>query len=313
MKITKDMKKALSALLAAALVVTGAPVQNAQAEEPTEASTDKLGDNEYKVVMTYCSGLTSGHVDWGEETGDQGWDCDSVVVDMDNLKESYELSYKAAKDAPYLGMGIIEVPKITDATQVAEFGGFFKLVPTAIKVNDTKYAIDYNVNSTCYKDGKAANGMRWNLVNEYNSYCTYDAEADKFVDIVNDEDHSTVSSSAGVSNSTTVNNVPDKINVTAGDTVSYVFTVENVETASEETDVTSESAVSSEPAVTDTPESLDPEAIKIEMEAYCSGSTSGETDWAEQCWNGNSITIDSTSPSSFNVSTNSSVSASYVV
>ena len=33
MKITKDMKKALSALLAAALVVTGAPVQNAQAEE----------------------------------------------------------------------------------------------------------------------------------------------------------------------------------------------------------------------------------------------------------------------------------------
>ena len=83
---------------------------------------------------------------------------------MDNLKDSYELSYMVVSDSKYLGM--VDVPKITDARQVAEFGGFFKLVPTAIKVNDTEYAIDYNVNSICYKDGHADKDMRWNFVNE---------------------------------------------------------------------------------------------------------------------------------------------------
>ncbi|MCR5587529.1 MAG: Ig-like domain-containing protein, partial [Lachnospiraceae bacterium] len=117
--------------------------------------------------------------------------------------------------------GMLDVPKITDARQVAEFGGFFKLVPTAIKVNDTEYAIDYNVNSTCYIDGDAANGMRWNLVNEYNNYCTYDAEADEFVDVLNDEGETTP-----------VNNVPDPINVKAGERVSYIFEV-HIETATE--------------------------------------------------------------------------------
>ena len=185
--------------------------------------------------MSYCSGTESGHTDWA----DQGWNADSVVVDMDNLKDSYELSYKATADSAYLGMGMLEVPKITDAKQVAEFGGFFKLVPTAVKVNDTEYAIDYNVNSTCYKDGVAANGMRWNLVNEYNNYCTYDAEADEFADVLDDEGEKTP-----------VNNVPDPINVKAGDTVSYVFTVENVATASEETAApATDSAVTTQTAV----------------------------------------------------------------
>ena len=223
-----SVKKSVISILTIALVVMGVPVQNVEAavteapvesEEPVDTPAP-LGDNEYEVVMSYCSGTESGHTDWA----DLGLNVDSVVVDMDNLKDSYELSYKATADSAYLGMGMLEVPKITDAKQVAEFGGFFKLVPTAVKVNETEYAIDYNVNSTCYRDGKAANGMRWNLVNECNNYCTYDAEADEFVDILNDE-----------GDATPVNNVPNPINVKKGDTVSYVFTVENVATDTEET------------------------------------------------------------------------------
>ena len=188
--------------------VTKAPVES---EEPVDTPAP-LGDNEYEVVMSYVSGTESGHADWA----DQGFDVDSIVVDMDNLKDSYELSYMVVSDSKYLGMGMLDVPKITDARQVAEFGGFFKLVPTAVKVNETEYAIDYNVNSTCYykyyKDGNAAKGMRWNLVNEYNYYCKYDEDADEFVDIINDKGLKFTSV-----------NIPDPINVNAGDKVSYIF------------------------------------------------------------------------------------------
>ena len=213
-----SVKKSVISILTIALVVMGVPVQNVEAavteapvesEEPADTPAP-LGDNEYEVVMSYVSGTESGHTDWA----DQGWNVDSVVVDMDNLKDSYELSYMVVSDSKYLGMGMLDVPKITDARQVAEFGGFFKLVPTAVKVNETEYAIDYNVNSTCYKDGNAAKGMRWNLVNEYNNYCTYDAEADEFVYVLDDEGETA-----------SVNNIPDPINVKAGDKVSYIFKV----------------------------------------------------------------------------------------